>query len=156
MTAEPQPIAERPELYLFMRASHEALSVLGEQVLHALRADIRPALLARWCELESKLLTHLEAEERFVLPAFARVDREDAFALLREHGKIRELVLELGVAVELHYARLAPFENLVKILRAHAAREETLLFRWASTMLDPRLADAVSRHAANVTPRYMA
>lgn len=129
-----------------MRASHEALSRLGERVLQAARDDLGPELHALWCELESKLLAHLEAEERFILPAFARVDREEAVALVREHGTIRELVIELGVAVELHYARLAPFERLAEFLRAHAAREEALLYRWAATMLDPGLADAATRH----------
>jgi Hemerythrin HHE cation binding domain len=131
---------------VFMRASHEALARLGEQVMYAAREDVSPELHALWCQLEAQLLSHLEAEERYVLPAFARVDREEAMALIKEHGAIRELMMELGVAVELHYARLAPFERLAEILRAHAAREEALLYRWASTMLDPHLADAATQH----------
>jgi hemerythrin superfamily protein len=135
------------EFYLFMRASHESLAQLGEGVMLSLVADVRPQLHERWCELESKLLSHLEAEERYVLPAFARVDREEAFALIREHGKIRELLLELGISIELHYARLAPFQKFVEILRTHAAREEALLYRWAATMLDQRLTTAATKHA---------
>jgi Hemerythrin HHE cation binding domain len=154
MTARPDPTVETNQLFVFLRASHETLTDLGGKVMHALRADIQPDLLARWCEFESKLLSHLEAEERFVLPAFARVDREAAFVLLREHGTIREQVLELGVAIELHCARPAPFEHLVERLRTHAAQEEALLYRWASTMLDPWLAEAAWHHASTITPRH--
>jgi hemerythrin superfamily protein len=113
----------------------------------AVTADDRTEMLALWPQIESKLLAHLEAEERFVLPAFARTDRKEALELMREHGKIRELLLELGVSIELHYARMAPFQLFIAMLREHAQREETLMYRWASTMLDSHLATAATKHA---------
>lgn len=134
------------ELFVFMHGSHQTLERLFEKLILAVTADDRIEMHAIWEQVESKLLAHLEAEERFVLPAFAKSDRKEATELVREHGKIRELLLELGVAIELHYARLAPFQLFMGMLREHAQREETLLYRWASSMLEARLATAAIEH----------
>ncbi len=134
------------EFFAFMRGSHHVLDALYEKLLAAVTAEDRVEMRAIWRELESKLLSHFEAEERYILPTFARADRKEAVDLVVEHGKIRTLLLEMGVAIDLHYARLEPFQKFIAALREHANREDTLLYRWASTMLDPELAAAAARH----------
>ena len=135
-----------PDLYAFMSGSHKSLDGCFERLMAAVTADDRLGIHTLWCELERDLLAHLEAEERYVLPAFARTDRLEATALLREHGKIREQLLELGIGVELHTIRLATAAAFIAELRAHAAREDTLLYRWAAERLEPSLRDAARRH----------
>src|SRR5689334_3535632 len=88
-------------IYNYMLRSHRHLEDQYCRVLEALEVGA-PELRALWAELEHEVLAHLEAEERYVVPAFARVDREEALALLREHGQVREYLLELGVAIDLH------------------------------------------------------
>lgn len=137
-------------LYLFMNASHRAIEAEYEKLAAALRADDRDGIHARWVALESRLLAHFEAEERFLLPAFAKSDRLEAVDLLREHGKFRERILELGIAVELHHIRVEMVEDLARALREHAAREESLLYRWAATQLEPKLATAARHYSDTV------
>jgi len=132
-------------LHHFMAESHEHLNTLFSQLLDALEANA-PDARELWTELDHDLLAHMEAEERFVLPAFARIDREEALALLREHGRIREQLLELGVAIDLHCIRLEQSREFIETLRAHAGREDNLLYRWADTRLDGTLVDAARRH----------
>jgi hemerythrin-like domain-containing protein len=101
-----------------------------------------------WTQLNRNLLAHMEAEERFVLPVFANVDADEARALLREHGLLREQLLELGIAVDLHYVRYARSRDFADLLARHAAREESLLYRWADERLSPETAERVRRHVA--------
>jgi hypothetical protein len=101
-----------------------------------------------WNELDHKLLDHMEAEERFVLPAFAHVDREEASGLLREHGLVRESLLELGIAVDLHCVRYERSQEFVDLLLRHAEREERLLYRWADDRLSPGIVHAVKERVA--------
>lgn len=133
------------DLYTFMVRSHQQLDALYGQLLEAMEADA-PDVCAIWTRFDHELLAHMEAEERFVLPAFARFDPNEAFSLLREHGSIREQLLEIGIAIDLHQARYARALELVERLRAHAGREDHLLYRWADQNLDDALITATLAH----------
>jgi hemerythrin-like domain-containing protein len=135
-------------LYAYMMRSHEQLRDQVTHLLAAMQANARADVTTLWNELDHKLLDHMEAEERFVLPAFAHVDGEEARGLIREHGLIRENLLELGVAVDLHCIRFERSEEFVDLLVRHAAREERLLYRWADDRLSPSVAQAVKNRVA--------
>jgi hemerythrin-like domain-containing protein len=135
-------------LYAYMMRSHEQLRDQVIRLLAAMQANARADVTTLWNELEHKLLDHMEAEERFVLPAFAHVDGEEARGLIREHGLIRENLLELGVAIDLHYIRYERSEEFVDLLRRHTEREEGLLYRWADDRLSPNVAQAVKQRVA--------
>jgi len=143
-TAERSP--NETEFFAAMQGSHRFLEALFEDLVRAADGGDQANLHAVWVQLEHRLLAHFEAEERYILPAFGRTDTEEAVALIREHGKLREQILAIGIAVELHYARLTRLEEFIATLRAHAAREEKLLYRWAAERLDPELASAASHH----------
>jgi hypothetical protein len=51
--------------------------------------------------------------------------------LLDEHAQIREKLTELGIDLELHCLGADRVKSFVDGLRAHAAREERLLYSWA-------------------------
>jgi Hemerythrin HHE cation binding domain len=135
-------------LYAYMMSSHAQLRDGLIRLLDAMAANARGDVAALWSELDHGLLTHMEAEERFVLPRFAHVDPAEARGLLREHGQIREELLELGVAVDLHYLRFDRSEDFAQLLLGHAAREERLLYRWADAQLGPDAMDAVKSRVA--------
>lgn len=126
-----------------MTVSHTELRALLAQLLDAMAANARGDIATLWNELDHGLLTHMEAEERFVLPRFAHVDGAEARGLVREHGQIREELLELGVAVDLHHLRFERSEHFGQLLLAHAAREERLLYRWADEQLGPDAIETV-------------
>ncbi|HET9991715.1 MAG TPA: hemerythrin domain-containing protein [Kofleriaceae bacterium] len=135
------------DLYTFMVRSHEHLDALYGELLAAMEANA-PDVRAIWTRFDHELMSHMEAEERFVLPTFARLDAGEALSLLREHGLIRAQLLELGVAVDLHLARYTRALELVELLRAHAGREDHLLYRWADQNLDSALVAAALAHAS--------
>ncbi|HEY4243212.1 MAG TPA: hemerythrin domain-containing protein [Kofleriaceae bacterium] len=141
----PTPRAHSP-LYLYMTHSHDHLRTLLARLLAAMEAGARADVLGLWTQLDHDLLSHMEAEERFILPAFAHVDMTEARDLVREHGLIREELLELGVAVELHCVRCESGDAFADLLVRHAAREEQLMYRWADQRLSPQAALDVTKH----------
>jgi polyisoprenoid-binding protein YceI len=81
------------------------------------------------------LLSHFHAEEVNVFPAFTRSQPKQARDLLDEHARIREQLTELGIELDLHCLGADRIERFVADLRAHAATEETTLYRWAAEHL---------------------
>ncbi len=130
-----------------MTANHARLETTFERLLDAMAVGA-PEARELWTELDHGLLSHLEAEERYVLPAFATIDRLAARELLADHAQIRELLLELGVAMDLHALRYEHSKEFIRVLRSHAAREDNLLYHWADTRLDAHLRAAARHHAA--------
>ncbi len=147
MTALSAPPVLDKSLYRFMTESHQHLDQLFHRVLDALQAGA-PEARELWTEIDHGLLAHMEAEERFVIPAFARIDRDKAIALIREHGLIRELLLELGIAVDLHCIRFDRARELGEILRVHVQREQDLLYRWSDERLEANVLEATRQHVA--------
>jgi hemerythrin-like domain-containing protein len=148
MSDPSSPPRKNSTLYAYMVRSHEQLRDQVTRLLAAMQANARADVTTLWGELEHKLLDHMEAEERFVLPAFAHVDHGEATALLREHGMIRENLLELGIAVDLHYIRYERSNEFIDLLFRHAEREERLLYRWAEDRLSPGVVEAVKARVA--------
>jgi len=133
-------------LYNFMTANHARLETQFECLLDAMAVNA-PDARELWTELDHGLLAHMEAEERYVIPGFATVDRAAARELLDEHAQIRAQLLELGVAMDLHCLRFETSQELIRLLRSHAAREDHLLYRWADTRLDEGLRRSARAHA---------
>jgi hemerythrin-like domain-containing protein len=110
---------------------HRAL----EEQLDGLIADAQqrdaPDLRARWSRFDKELLRHLDYEEAAILPAFARQHAAEARAVLDEHARIRAGLLELGVSLDLHALRWEAVKDFVSQLRAHAHREDALLYPWS-------------------------
>jgi hypothetical protein len=144
ITREP-PAREHETLATFLSREHAHLEHLYQQLLDAMAAS-SPDVRALWNELSDRLHAHMEAEERYLLPSFARVDRDEARALLRDHAYIRDQLLELGVAVDLHQLSFVHSHELIARLRAHAIREDRLMYRWADVTLSDALVRATRKH----------
>jgi hypothetical protein len=148
MTDPTKKLREHSTLYMHMLQRHEYLRALCVRLLAAMEANASDDVRAFWNELDHGLLSHMEAEERYVLPAFMHIDADEARAIVREHGLIREMLLELGVAVDLHQIRYRRGIELVDLLLQHAEREEKLLYRWADEHLGPDIVQAVKQRTA--------
>jgi hypothetical protein len=105
--------------------------LLAAIVVRARNAD-HAELRADWQRFERDVNSHLEVEEQEILPVFALRHSEEAQALLEEHGRIRADLVELGVELDLHCLRAEKVASFVDLLRDHAAREDSLLYAWAS------------------------
>lgn len=129
-------------IYQYMLRSHAYLHDLYHRLLAAMEADA-PDVRLLWEELDHGLLSHMEAEERFILPKFAHVDKAEALSILREHGTFREQLFELGIAIDLHLLRYDRSREFITALDRHATREESLLYRWADEHLGQRIVDII-------------
>ncbi len=139
-------VVDPNSLYTFMTDNHARLEMQFERLLDAMAAG-SPDARELWTELDHGLLAHMEAEERYVIPAFASVDHAGAREILDDHAQIRAQLLDLGVAMDLHRLRFETSREFIRILRSHAAREDNLLYRWADTRLDEQLSNSARRHA---------
>lgn len=91
-----------------------------------------PACLQKtWGEFERCLTRHLKDEEQRLLPLFVASHPDEARSLLTEHQRIRELVSELGVEIDLHVIPKQALSRLIRMLQVHAKAEERGLYGWA-------------------------
>jgi hemerythrin-like domain-containing protein len=104
-----------------------------------LRADAGDChdLAAEWNLLEGELARHFELEEHEVFPLFERENPEEVTALRQEHAALRRDLLALGIRADLHFLRAEAVRDFVRDLRAHAAREDETIYRWAAKDLRP-------------------
>jgi hemerythrin-like domain-containing protein len=116
---------------------HRRLEVIFKQVLAAVAAGDQEGLALAWSDFEAGLLTHLDAEEKYLIPALLKASTRDARAIVTEHQHIRTRLAELGAAVDLHTLRFETAKGFIDELRAHARREDAILYRWADDSLDP-------------------
>lgn len=153
--------AERPTTRLqeFLRLDHARLHQSFDQLLGAFRSDDAESLRDAWSRFEAGLYGHLEAEERFLIPLFRAAHPREAEALLTQHAVFRRALADLGVGIDLKLVKLDMAEDLVAALRAHADREEHLLYDWADRELGPAAHDRVAevvRAAEASAPRLEA
>jgi len=124
---------------------HERLEALFAQLLDGFREGDRDELRELWTRFDAGLLAHLAAEERYLMPLFERVQPGEAAALLAEHATFRRTLEELGVGVDLHTVKLNVAQAFVDLLRAHAQREDRLLYRWAEREVGEPGQEAMAR-----------
>jgi hemerythrin superfamily protein len=116
-------------------ADHVQLEELLEEVLRAFEADDRERIASLWNQFDARLLAHLAAEEKYMIPPLLRVDPPGARAILEEHEHIRARLTELGAGVDLHIVRLGTARAFIDELRAHANHEDKVLYQWADAHL---------------------
>ncbi len=140
------PIAAR------LSKDHQELDTLLRRLGEDAAAPVAGALEATWGVFEAKLIRHMEAEERFLLPLIEASDAAEVARIRREHVQIRDALTELGVAVELHTVREPDITRLVQLLEAHAEHENGALYRLAgdkaSTAIEHGIAQLLKQGAS--------
>jgi hemerythrin-like domain-containing protein len=116
---------------------HAELDARAVQLLLRADAGDNHDLAAEWNRLEAELARHFELEERELFPLFQRENPEEVAALRQEHAALRRDLLALGIRADLHLLRAEAVRDFVKDLRAHAQREDEILYRWAAKDLSP-------------------
>jgi hemerythrin superfamily protein len=131
-------------LRTLLREDHDRLDRLFEQVLSVFEADARDEAARLWTEFERGLLAHFELEEQHIIPELAKVNAGEARELFDEHARLRAKLGELGIGVDLHLTRGEAVADFIATLRAHAGREDALMYRFARTSL-PETKQAILR-----------
>ena len=116
------PIGER------LTGDHREIEGLLDSLARAAEDADREALLPLWSDLERRLIQHMDAEERYLLPLIEASHPAEAKRTLLEHARIRDRLCELGLAVELHAVRRTDIQALIEVLRAHAEYEDKVLY----------------------------
>jgi iron-sulfur cluster repair protein YtfE (RIC family) len=133
-------------------ADHQHLDTLFSHLLADMHAGDWRDCQRTWGRFERELLDHMAAEEALVLPSFERVNPSETARLREEHAKVRALLADLGVRLELHAVKEEHVQGVIELLRSHAAREDALLYRWAAQLepdLQKALLDRLSSHDAS-------
>jgi hypothetical protein len=114
-----------------MMADHADIATLFDDTLAAFRSGNRDEATAMFADFERRLEAHLAVEDDVLLPTLRRDHPDEAEALAADHARIRGRLAELAVGVDLHLTRADWIAELIDLLKAHAAREDALLYRWA-------------------------
>ena len=139
MQDTPEPLAasvldfvvDPVEAGTFLHGDHDQLTEMAEGVVEAIREGDRDDVAAVITALQRRVIAHLEAEERDLLPPYAKAHPTEAAKLHREHTALREALAQLDVTTDLHLVRAEAVKALLSQLRAHAVRENASLYRWA-------------------------
>lgn len=134
---------------------HAELQGLLERLAQDATAPLAGELEATWAVFERRLIRHMEAEERFLLPLLEASDPDEVARIRVEHARIRDSLTELGVAIELHTIRAPHIDELIALLEAHAKHENVALYRLAgekaSTAVEHGIAERLKSAISAVT-----
>lgn len=124
-----------PKLEAGLLRDHACLESLLRDLAADAEGNDRARLQKTWGEFERCLARHLRDEEQQLLPLFLPSHPEEARMILTEHQRVRELVSELGVEVDLHTLQKQTLDRLIRMLQVHAKAEERGLYEWARSKL---------------------
>jgi len=123
---------------VYLREDHDVLTALAESILKQIEEGDREDCARAITTIQQRLGEHLDTEERELIPSYARHDPQDAARILDEHAAIRKTLANLDVENDLHLVRVAALRAFLVALRAHAARENGGLYRFAASAPAPR------------------
>jgi hemerythrin-like domain-containing protein len=138
-----------------LTSDHRELDALLARLQGAATLSDREMLQTTWCELESRLVRHLEAEEQFLLPLVEASHPAEVERILREHTEIRDRIAVLGVAVELHAIRATDIQALVEQLARHAEHEERELYRAAGEKASSAVEHSIAEALKDIVRRVL-
>lgn len=137
------PASVDPSLRHLLADHHHAVERACRSLLSTSYEDDPQRLVEIFRRFERALLGHFEAERDLLLPAFERVDPGAALAIREDHEALERQLFQLAIEVELHAIRVHAIHHFIAELRAHAAREDATMYRWADTDLPAELQDAM-------------
>jgi hemerythrin-like domain-containing protein len=126
-------------------ADHHRIDDMLTRILVALEAVDPDRAANEWADFDQALTAHLDAEDRYLIPALSVSRPRVALALLQEHRHVRGRALELGKAIEKRALRPEIVRGFVDELSAHVRHETSVLYEWADDELDASDRDAVVR-----------
>lgn len=124
---------------------HQELRELLLSLAQDAKAPLPGTLQATWTTFEKRLLRHMETEEACLLPLIEISDPAEFKRVRTEHARIRGMLTELGIAIELHTVREAHISELIQLLESHAEHENTTLYQMAESKLSAQAYAGIAR-----------
>jgi hypothetical protein len=146
----PKDRAEHEGIRERFLSDHREMEKLLERVVAICEDGDREEVAAVWTEFDARLLAHMGAEERYLLPLLQRSNPRAFRAIFEEHKHFRARLLELCTKVDLHALRMHELRSFIGQLRAHSAHEDKTLYALADEELEAPERESVLR--ALLTP----
>jgi len=117
---------EQPLWFLkrVLAADHDRLKSIFQAIATRACAGDFQHLESEWSAFQDALLSHLEAEDKYLIQEVAAERPGEANDLLDEHAHIRVELLRLGFDFDLRCWSGKRVDAFMAALRAHAEREE--------------------------------
>jgi hemerythrin-like domain-containing protein len=139
-----------------MRADHRRVLAAVDEAERLLLCASQEAARARIAQhvqmLEEQFTTHMEAEDRVLLPSLEALLPEARSVLAElsaEHVTLRALRTDLAEALRsaggAQERFVVPLRDLIDLLRIHIRKEEALVFHVAEQILTPAQRGRISR-----------
>ena len=122
-------------LYAALMFHHARLEASGRHVLSTLHLEGRHGARTCFAQFKRELDAHLEAEEKWVLPAYGRIRPQAKEVICREHEQIRSVADRFARSLDTPPADEPALHQLLELLGLHCRREEPELYRWAETAI---------------------
>jgi Hemerythrin HHE cation binding domain len=122
-------------LYGALTFHHARLEASGRHALSMLQIEGSSGARASFRAFERELIAHFEAEETWVLPAFARARPQAYEAVRAEHAQLRSAVDAVARSFGANAADQRALHDLLERLLELWRREEGDLYRWAETAI---------------------
>jgi polyisoprenoid-binding protein YceI len=149
------PEAAEDAVRAVLAHDHERLERQFQSIVAEASCDDPIELREAWRTFEGELLRHFEDEEVHIFPAFSQQRPVDARVLLAEHERIRASLTRLGIDLDLHCLPADRIAEFVGSLRAHARREDEVLYPWAAHRLSEAARDRIRRELSNTEEARM-
>jgi len=144
-TNAPRTSGEDPRSETLLAEHHRTLDDRLNQLMTRAEGGDPGQLGSAWSAFETELTRHMDLEEVEILPAFAEDHPDEARALLAEHGALRAALNEIGMTLQLHCLRTDTIADFARRLKAHAAREDAVLYAWAHAHAGSGTWDTIKR-----------
>ena len=137
---------------VLLETDHRELEGRIERLVLLLREEDPGAAIKAFQSFEEALLAHFDVEEMYVFKSLEEDDPAEVRALREDHDAIRRALGTLGLAFELHTIRAEMFDAFCDRLRAHAEREDSLLYGHAERHLTVSIARAIYQRLRGALP----
>jgi hypothetical protein len=117
-------------------ADHRRLEALLRNTVSALETNDQVGASGHWAECCSGLLTHMDAEERNLVPALLQRSERDARVLVQEHRHIRSRLTALSAEMASQRIRADSVRDFLDEFHAHSQSEDRLLYQWVDAYAD--------------------
>jgi hypothetical protein len=128
--------SEQPSIEELLAADHQRMERLFQAIAVEAALGDSELLHRQWTAFGQELTRHMDVEEVRIISAFSRDQPNEARGLLDDHARIRSMLTELAIDLDVHRLRPDRIRALVAELDEHARRETVLLYPWTDG-LDP-------------------
>jgi hypothetical protein len=134
-TSEP---LDQPDPRAQLVTEHAGLEHMFDELVSALDAGANSDIDQCWTELEGGLSRHMALEERCLFEPLSEAHPGEVAELRADHVRLRALLRELGVGIDLHQVSSQTLEQFTVALESHARKEEDLARHLTGAGVDPR------------------